>query len=67
MEEYERKQRALEEQRMLHLNKINIKVSVAGEPAVHMDMRGNVLFNKMRQIDENFDDIQDMVGEYFIN
>lgn len=69
VEEYERKQKALEQQRLMEQQQYNSKfqlsqpmrISVAGEPAVKMDMRGNTLFNKMQQIDENFDDIQNMV------
>ena len=69
VEEYEKKQKNLELMRLKEQQQFNsqfqtnqpMKISVAGEPAVQVDRRGNALFNKMRQIDENFTDIQNMV------
>ncbi len=63
VEEYERKQKSIEEMNRARtqMNLQPMKVSVAGEPAVQKDLRGNMLYNKMRQIDENFDDIQNML------
>ena len=69
VEEYERKQRNLELLRLKQQQQYNsqfqtdqpMKISVAGEPAIKVDRRGNTLFNKMQQIDENFDDIERMV------
>jgi len=63
VEEYERKQKTIEEMNRLKLlsSQQGLKVSVAGEPAFQKDLRGNILYNKMRQIDENFDDIQNML------
>lgn len=68
VEEYEQKQRHLEQMRTRQHQQFSaqfqtdpMKICVAGEPAVQVDGRGNTLFNKMRQIDENFDDIQVMV------
>ncbi len=68
VEEYERKQKHLEQLRAKQHQQFSaqyqtdpMKICVAGEPAFQVDSRGNTLFNKMRQIDENFDDIQVMV------
>ena len=70
VEEYERKQKNLQQQRLKQQQQFNsqfqtdqpLKINVAGEPAVKVDRRGNTFFNKMKQIDENFDDIQSMVN-----
>jgi hypothetical protein len=69
VEEYERKQKSLELLRLQQQQQYNsqfqqmhpMKISVAGEPVVQLDRRGNALVNKMKQIDENFEDIQNMV------
>lgn len=72
VEEYEKRQKCLEQMRLKKQqeqgkgveNGQNIVISVAGEPLVSTDKKGNTLLNKMRQIDENFDDIQDIVSEF---
>ncbi len=70
VEEYEKKQRNLEQQRLknqqdqimpLLKHAQNMPISVAGEPLVSVDKKGNTLFNKMQRIEENFDDIQNIV------
>ncbi len=73
VEEYEKRQRHLEQMRLKKQqegrgvqNDQNIVISVAGEPLVSTDKKGNTLLNKMRQIDENFDDIQNIVGILYL-
>ena len=70
VEEYEKKQRILEQQRLLKQQEQlmpalrtsqNMPISVAGEPLVSVDKKGNTLFNKMQRIEENFEDIQNIV------
>ena len=69
VEEYEKKQKNLELMRLQQQQQFNaqfepskpMKISVGGEPAVQFDKRGNTMYNKMKQIDENFEDIQQMV------
>lgn len=36
-------------------------IMVGGEPIVGADKHGNAVFNKMKKIDENFDEIQYLV------
>jgi len=72
VEEYERKQKHLEQlrfQKQQHQQQIinsefkdPMKILVAGEPVITQDKRGNNIFNKMKKIDENFDDIQTMLN-----
>lgn len=72
VEEYERKQKNLAQLRLQSQQKSNLNVEpikepmrilVAGEPVVTQDKRGNNIFNKMRKIDENFEDIQTMLSK----
>jgi hypothetical protein len=70
VEEYERKQRYLEQQRLkkqqenlmpsLRIDQ-NIPISVAGEPLISVDKKGHTLLNKMQRIEENFEDIQNIL------
>jgi WD40 repeat protein len=70
VEEYERKQRYLEQQRLkkqqenlmpsLRIDQ-KIPISVAGEPLVSVDKKGHTLLNKMQRIEENFEDIQNIL------
>ena len=73
VEEYEKKQKYLAEVRLNEQqssslatlpNEKNISISVGGEPLFSHDRHGNTLFNKMKKIDENFDEIQDIVNEF---
>ncbi len=68
VEEYERKQTELEEMRLRKqqelLNSQKMPISVAGEPLVSTDKHGNKMFNKMRAIDENFDDLEQIVRSH---
>ena len=70
VEEYERRQKQLEKQRkqqqngggdedrVMSLPNANREaISVAGEPLMSADLRGNMIFNKMKKIDEDFDEI----------
>lgn len=71
VEEYERRQKQLEkqrkqqqngggdEERVMSLPSANREtISVAGEPLMSADLRGNMIFNKMKKIDEDFDEIE---------
>lgn len=70
VEEYEKRQRKLDNQRVRNqkngtqpnLPKDGVaSMTVGGEPVLLADNDGNVLFNKMKKIDENFDEIQYIV------
>lgn len=67
VEEYERKQKSLEQMRLQKQQQTYeqvrepMRILVAGEPVVQQDTRGNNIFNKMKKIDENFEDIQTML------
>ena len=65
VEEYEKKQKHLELMRLQkqsqncsELIREPVQVLVAGEPIQRQDIRGNNIFNKMKKIDENFEDIK---------
>jgi hypothetical protein len=45
-------------------NSKNIEVNVAGLPVQYFDTNGNAYLNKMKRIDENFDDIENNVIEF---
>lgn len=74
VEEYEKRQRKLEEMRLKNqrsdyiapqlLTDKNMSIKVAGEPLFRTDNRGNTLINKMRYIEENFDDIETLVIDF---
>ena len=69
VEEYERRQRQLESLRLknqLSQSRPNSlpnqsSILVGGEPVLSADKNGNAVFNKMKKIDENFDEIQYLV------
>lgn len=78
VEEYEKKHKKLEEIRLKSQQNTpsqpstypiglkNIPVTVGGEPVSAIDQHGNTFFNKMKKIEENFDEIQHIVRFYFI-
>jgi hypothetical protein len=73
VDEYEKRQRHLENVRLRNQQaqsghaKISsedvdaARIMVGGEPVLASDKHGHVLFNKMKKIDENFDEIQNIV------
>ena len=56
VEEYERRQKQLENMRQKEHS--SLPISVGGEPLTSSDPRGNMVFNKMKKIDEDFDEIE---------
>ena len=72
VEEYEKRQIKLEQQRLQKQKELAaqynlnhpVKISVAGEPLVSLDNKGNTLINRMKKIDENFEVIQSTVSQF---